>query len=312
MRALAVRSGELVFVGGVAGGTNDVFPRLGEALAQQGATLADVVELTTFHADVRDIDDCFAVGAKALSEPFPTWTPVGMVGPAAGGERVVARAIASTGEGEPTTVIPDTISWWRGRPWSAGCRRGSLLAVAGQFGTDTDGNVVMPGHHDGQARNALNRVKEICSLVGADLADVVDVWSFHQDPRGIEACLEVAATEFFRDGLPTWAAAGAPALYRFGMLGQFRALAEIGEGRLTALTLEAGTEVHEAFGSIAAIPGELVEVVCFHKDIRDADDVRAVANDVLGDKDVAWTSAGMTGFQREEARHAIHALSARG
>ena len=135
---------------------------------------------------------------------------------------------------EHTTVIPDTISWWRGCPWSAGCRRGRLVAVAGQFGTDTDGNVVMPGHHDGQARNALNRMKEICSLLGRDLEDVVDVWSFHQDPRGIEACLEVATREFFSDSLPTWAAAGAPALYRFGMLGQFRALAEIDERRLSA------------------------------------------------------------------------------
>jgi enamine deaminase RidA (YjgF/YER057c/UK114 family) len=311
MGDVAVRSGELVFVGGVTGRADDIFPRLSGALAQQGAILADIVELTTFHADVRQIDECFAAGAKALSEPYPAWTPVGMAGPGAGDEPVVARAIAHTGDGERTTVIPDTIRWWRGRPWSAGCRRGSLLALAGQFGTDTDGNVVMPGHHDGQARNALNRLKEICSLVGADLADVVDVWSFHQDPRWIEACLEVAATEFFRPGLPTWAAAGAPALYRFGMLGQFRALAEIGEGRLTALALEAGTEVREAFDSIAVMPGELVEVVCFHKDIRDADDVRGVASEVLGDKDVAWTSAGMTGFQREESRHAIHALSAR-
>ncbi len=229
MDAAAVRCGTLVVAGGVTGGADDFFPRLGEALARQGATLADVVELTTFHADVRQIDELLAAGALELSEPYPAWTPVGMVGPAAGGEHVVGRAIAHTGDTGLTTVIPDTISWWRGRPWSAGCRRGPLVAVAGQFGTDTDGNVVMPGHHDGQARNALNRVKEICSLLGSGLEDVVDVWSFHQDPRGIEACLEVASREFFPGLLPTWTAAGAPALYRFGMLGQFRALAEIGE-----------------------------------------------------------------------------------
>jgi enamine deaminase RidA (YjgF/YER057c/UK114 family) len=311
MGAAAVRSGELVFVGGVAGGADDLFTRLSEALAQQGAALADIVELSTFHADVREIDAFFAAGAEALSEPYPAWTPVGMVGPAAGGERVVARAIASTGDAERATVIPDTISWWRGRPWSAGCRHGALVAVAGQFGTDTDGNVVMPGHHDGQARNALNRAKEICSLVGADLADVVDVWSFHQDPRGIEACLEVATQEFFPD-LPTWTAAGAPALYRFGMLGQFRALAEIGERRLTALAVEAGADVREAFESIAGLPGELVEVVCFHKDVRDADEARAAAGEVFGEKNIAWTAVGMTGFQHEESCHAIHGLAVRG
>jgi enamine deaminase RidA (YjgF/YER057c/UK114 family) len=311
MGAAAVRSGELVFVGGVAGGADDLFTRLSETLAQGGATLADVVELTTFHADVREIDAFFAAGAEALSEPYPAWTPVGMVGPAAGGERVVARAIASTGDAERTTVIPDTISWWRGRPWSAGCRHGALVAVAGQFGTDTDGNVVMPGHHDGQARNALNRVREICSLLGAGLEDVVDFWSFHHDPRGIEACLEVATQEFFPE-LPTWTAAGAPALYRFGMLGQFRALAEIGERRLVGRAVEAGADIRSVFESIAELPGELVEVVCFHKDVRDADDVRSVADEVLGENDVAWTAVGMTGFRREESRHAIHALAVRG
>jgi enamine deaminase RidA (YjgF/YER057c/UK114 family) len=312
MDAAAVRSGELVFVGGVAGGADDLFPRLAEALAGQDATLADIVELTTFHADVREIEELFAAGAEELSAPYPAWTPVGMVGPGGGGEQVVARAIAHTGDGEHTAVVPDTISWWRGRPWSAGCRRGAFVAVAGQFGTDTDGNVVMPGHHDGQARNALNRVKEVCSLMGAGLEDVVDVWSFHHDPRGIEACLEVATSEFFPGTLPTWTAGGAPALYRFGMLGQFRALAEVGERRLTVLASDAGEDVRGAFESIAALAGQLVEVVCLHKDIRDADDVRATANDVLGEHEVAWTSVGMTGFQHEESRHSIHALAVRG
>lgn len=312
MAAAAVRCGELVFVGGVAGGADDLFPRLREVLARQHATLADLVELTTFHADVREIDDLFAAGTEELSAPYPAWTPVGMVGPAAGGERVVARAIAHTGDGEHTTVVPDTISWWRGRPWSAGCRRGALVAVAGQFGTDTDGNVVMPGHHDGQARNALNRVKEVCSAVGARLEDVIDVWSFHQDPRGIDACLELATREFFPDTLPTWTAGGAPALYRFGMLGQFRALAEVGERRLNVVASEAGGDVRGVFESIAALPGRLVEVVCLHKDIRDAEDVRATVNDVLGGSEVALTAVGMTGFQHEESRHSIHALAVRG
>jgi enamine deaminase RidA (YjgF/YER057c/UK114 family) len=104
---------------------------------------------------------------------------------------------------------------------------------------------------------------------------------------------------------------GAPALYRFGMLGQLRALAEIGEGRLTVRAVEAGTDVRDAFESIAALPGELVEVVCFHKDVRDADDVRAAASEVLGEQEPAWTAVGMTGFRREESLHAIHALSAR-
>jgi enamine deaminase RidA (YjgF/YER057c/UK114 family) len=305
----ALRCGALVFVGDVACGADELFPRLAEALEREGASLADLLELTTFHADVREIDDVLAAGADALPAPYPAWSPVGMVGPAAGGERIVARAIAHTGDAEKTTVVPDTISWWRSKPWSAGCRRDDFLAVAGQFGTDTDGNVVMPGHHDGQARNALNRVKETCSLLGAGLDDVVDVWSFHQDPRGIQPSLDVAVGEFFADELPAWTAVGAPALYGFGMLGQFRALAELGRRSLAALSIESGPEVRGAFEAIAALPGTLVEVVCFHKDVRDAEEVRAAGGEVLGDRVPAWTAVGMTGFRDERSVHAFHALA---
>jgi enamine deaminase RidA (YjgF/YER057c/UK114 family) len=289
-----LRCGDLVFVGGLECGVDDLFPQLDVALRGEGAALADLVELTTFHADVREIDDAFAAAREVLPEPYPAWTPVGMVG----GEGTVARAIAHTGSGEKTTVIPDTIAWWRSRPWSAGCRRGDLVAVAGQFGTDTDGDVVMPGFHDGQARNALNRVKEICADLGAGLEDVVDLWSFHQDPRGIEACLDLAGREFFTGGLPTWTTAGAPALYRFGMLGQFRALA----GPITTLSIEC-REMDEALEAIAGLPGTLAEVVSFHKDIRDAEQA---AHRAAG---APWTAVCMTGFRAEQSRHAVHALA---
>ena len=309
--ATVVRCGDLVFVGGVKGGPDDLFPRLAEALARENATLADVVELTTFHADVREMDAVFEAGAGALSRPYPAWTPVGMVGPGPDGARAVARAIAHTGDGEKRAVVPDTISWWRHHPWSAGYRRGSLIAVAGQYGTDTDGNVVTPGYHDGQSRNALNRLTEVCSLLGGDLGDVVDVWSFHQDPRGIEPCLEVAAGEFFTGALPEWTAAGTPGLYGFGMLCQFRALAEVGERRLVVHTAEAGRDVGAAFETVAGLAGELVEVVCFHKDVRDAEAARDAGRRLLGERSPAWTAVGMTGFAREESLHAIHALAVR-
>jgi enamine deaminase RidA (YjgF/YER057c/UK114 family) len=311
IEATVVRCGDLVFVGGVTGGSEDLFPRLAEALAREGATLADVVELTTFHADVREMDSVFEAGAAALPRPYPAWTPVGMVGPASDGAPIVARAIAHTGDREKKAVVPDTISWWRRYPWSAGYRRGDLIAVAGQYGTDTDGNVVTPGYDDGQSRNALNRSAEVCSLLGGHLGDVVDVWSFHQDPRGIEPCLEVAAGEFFTDVLPGWTAAGTPGLYGFGMLCQFRALAEVGERRLVVYAAEAGGDVSAAFEEVAALAGVLVEVVCFHKDVRGAEDVRRAGGRLLGDRSPAWTAVGMTGFAREESLHAIHALAVR-
>ena len=311
MESVVVRAGDLVVVGGLECTAVDLFRRLAAALAEEGASLDDLVELTTFHADVREMDAAFEDGRRALSPPYPAWTPVAMVA-APTGARLVARAIAHTGESEKAGIVPDTIVWWRRYPSSAGCRKGDLLAVAGQYGTDTDGNVVTPGYHDGQTRNALNRMKEICGLAAAGLDDVTSVWSFHQDPRGIEPCTEVYEREFFSSAAPAWTAAGTPALYRFGMLCQFRALAAVGSRRLVVAAVEADGEARAALERIAALPGQVVEVTCFHKDVRDAELVRELGREILGDRPVAWTAVGMTGFRAEESLHAIHALAVAG
>ena len=311
MEETVVRAGDLVFAGGLECTAGDLFGRLAAALAEEGASLDDLIELTTFHADVREMDAAFDAGRGALSHPYPAWTPVTMVA-APTGARLVARAIAHTGGGEKTGIAPDTIAWWRRYPWSAGCRKGDLLAVAGQYGTDTDGNVVTPGYHDGQARNALNRLKETCGLAGASFDDVVSVWSFHQDPRGIEPCTDVFEREFFTEASPAWTAAGTPGLYGFGMLCQFGALAGLARGRLAAAAVEVDGDPRAALERVAALPGEIVEVTCFHKDVRHAQPFREVAREVLGDRPLAWTSVGMTGFRAEEHLHAIHALAVTG
>jgi enamine deaminase RidA (YjgF/YER057c/UK114 family) len=305
MEATVVRAGDLVLVGGLGCAADELFERLETALAGEGAAAADVVELTTFHVDVREMDAAFDTGRRALSAPYPAWTPAGMVA-APGGERVLARAIAHAGAGERRGVVPDTIAWWRGYPWSAGCRKGGLLAVAGQYGTDTDGDVVTPGYHDGQARNALNRLKEVCGMLGSGLDELRSLWSFHQDPRGIEPCAAVFEHEFFPSAGPPWTAAGAPGLYRFGMLCQFRALG--GQG-IEALAAETGADPRPVLERVAALPGQALDILSLHRDVRDAEAVRALGRDVLGNRPVTWTAAGMTGFRSEGSVHAIHALA---
>src|SRR5439155_774424 len=183
--------GGLLAPGDVRAQARNVFEGMAAELEEAGGSLDDLVELMTFHDDCRQIDAVFEVGREYLGPEFPAWTPVAMNGASVRGALVVARAIAHLGAGEKLCLVPDTIAWWRRHPVSAGCRKGGLLCVAGQYGTDADGNVNTPGDHGGQTRNALNRLKEICGLAGGSLDDVIDVWSFHQDPRGIEPCTEV-------------------------------------------------------------------------------------------------------------------------
>jgi enamine deaminase RidA (YjgF/YER057c/UK114 family) len=344
--------GELVFVGGsgpaaeapVPAPPGDVreqaraaFDALAELLEMAGGGMGDVIDLVSLHADPRTIETVFEVGRERFGGDFPAWTPVAVTALPAPGTLVTLAAVAHVGDAPKQCVVPDTIMWWRGLPASAGCRKGELLFVAGMYGSDADGNVNTPGDHAGQARNALNRVKEICELAGASLDDVIAVTSFHQDPRWIPVVAAVYEQEFFGTGGaggPAWSAVGVPGLLKLGMLGQYRAVVDAGARPALAAgtgappAREGGDVAHrgdpeaqaraafEALGRSLANAGmslaDVVQLVSFHIDAEAFEAAAAVGRELLGGGDPpAWTAAGMTGTWEEGQHHALHALAAR-
>ena len=89
----AVRSGDLLFVSGQVGSREDgspepdfrtqvqlAFDNLAAVLAAAGCTLADVVDVTTFHTDPEaQLETIMAVREKAIgAPPYPNWTAVGV------------------------------------------------------------------------------------------------------------------------------------------------------------------------------------------------------------------------------------------
>ncbi len=71
------------------------FEVVAAVLAEAGATLADVVELTTYHVDLRThIDTFVAVKDRYLTEPYPAWTAIGVSELIVPGGLVEIRAIA--------------------------------------------------------------------------------------------------------------------------------------------------------------------------------------------------------------------------
>ena len=87
----AVRVGDVVWVSGQVGmdelGTVGegidaqsrlAFKNLERVLAEAGASLADVVELITFHTAMSDIRGFSKVKAGFIPENFPAWTAVGV------------------------------------------------------------------------------------------------------------------------------------------------------------------------------------------------------------------------------------------
>ncbi len=242
----AVRAGELLFVSGQMSRGGDArdqarraFERIGELLRLAGGSLEDLVDLMSFHVDLREMDAVFDVARELLRDPLPAWTPVGSTGLPDPNARVSIRAIAHLGSAEKVSYTPDTLKWWRGYPFAAGCKKGSLVFVSGQTATDADGYVICPGDHAGQARFAYNRIREIVELAGGSMDDVIDVCSFHQDARGMVAVGDVVE-DVYRDvphpEVAAWTAIATPGLHKLGMLGSYRAIADLSPGPRVAKT----------------------------------------------------------------------------
>jgi len=70
-------------------------------LAEAGATLADVVELTTFHTTYhRDLEAFMAVKNEFFPDQYPSWTAVAVTDLAIPGLLVEIRVVAVAGSGQ--------------------------------------------------------------------------------------------------------------------------------------------------------------------------------------------------------------------
>ena len=110
----ATRVGNMVWVSGQVGVDADMKPAEGMhaqahiafeclklVLEEAGASLADVVELTTFHTDLHgDIDAFIAVKDQYFPNRYPSWSAVGVTQLALPGLLIEIRAMAVVGSGE--------------------------------------------------------------------------------------------------------------------------------------------------------------------------------------------------------------------
>ena len=89
---------QLTPASGMAAQAHLAFEGLKRTLAAAGATLADVVELTTFHIDLRaELEQFARVKDEYLPRNYPAWTAVGVTQLALPELRVEIRAVAMAG-----------------------------------------------------------------------------------------------------------------------------------------------------------------------------------------------------------------------
>ena len=72
------------------------FERVKHILETAGASLADIVEMTTYHVDLHEhLGTFFAVRDRYVREPYPAWTAIGVSALARRKALVEIRVIAS-------------------------------------------------------------------------------------------------------------------------------------------------------------------------------------------------------------------------
>ena len=91
--------------------------------------------------------------------------------------------------------------------YSAAIRSGDLLFVSGQVGSTETGD---PEPDFGkQVRLAFERLKAVLAAAGCSFDDVVDVTTFHTDPKAqFETVLTVKDEVFREPPYPAWTAVG--------------------------------------------------------------------------------------------------------
>jgi enamine deaminase RidA (YjgF/YER057c/UK114 family) len=365
----AVRAGDLVFVAGqydgdergavrspgdVGAQAEGTFASLQRVLEACGGGLEDVVDVMSFHSDVRDVPAVMEVARDRLGPDFPAWTPVGMSGSYDPEALVVVRAIAHLGGGPKRCFTSPGATWMGDHPMSAACARGELVfaSCAGEPSAAND-------HAEG-SRLAYERAAECLAAAGASLDDVIDICSFHLDPRGMIPS-ERIHMDTWADVDPgaaaSWTAIGVPALFRPGMTSQYRFIADRSAGprigRVSASihwkdTPNAGAS-RKAGGTLIGIAGEVasdgegnvttpgdtlaqahyafrrirevvelhgssmdrvVEITSFHKDPRACEVVMEAGRTYFEPgHGPAWTPVAVTGLWNPGYLHEIYALA---
>lgn len=121
-----VKIGEMVIISGIPAGPGDTYEAKIEALFENvkthletaGATMADVVEINTFHVDARDskalqaeIDRFAPIHHRHFPSHYPAWTAVGTSALYSEGAPVEMRVVAIIGSGKaPKADIPQPLA----------------------------------------------------------------------------------------------------------------------------------------------------------------------------------------------------------
>jgi enamine deaminase RidA (YjgF/YER057c/UK114 family) len=249
--AAAARKGNLLFIGGQTAAEPDgtieqpldhcrqarrCYERMTEILELEGGSIDDVIDFTSFHLDIRGaIPTLEEVYMVDVIGPVPhdraaTTSHVGATGLLRPDLLGAYGAIADLDPSPRVGCTPETITWNdNGRYPIAGASRkqgGRLITVSGQVSAGAHGTLY-PGDLTAQLEFIFEEIRDSIAGLGASMSDVVEVYSFHKDPRSWQLVEQVAPRFFDRERPPAWSFVASPGLWLEGYHHEIAAFAVI-------------------------------------------------------------------------------------
>ncbi|MFP6689235.1 MAG: Rid family hydrolase, partial [Alphaproteobacteria bacterium] len=209
------------------------YDRLRDTLKAGGAGLDDVVDMICFNQDARGMDDAVNCWCNEVVDGLPinrvtSYTAIAMTGFHKLGMVGAYRAIADFSPGPRIATNLPSVHWHKERIAGAAKKKGGrLIGISGQVASDGDRNIVARGDPAAQARYCFSQIRGVLEKHGASLEDVVEITSFHKDPRAWRQVMQVGE-EIWRKGRgPAWTPIGCTGLYMEGYQHEIYALAMV-------------------------------------------------------------------------------------
>jgi enamine deaminase RidA (YjgF/YER057c/UK114 family) len=209
------------------------YARIEELLALAGGSTADVIDMICFNQDVRGMDASVDTWCNEVADGFAienvnAYTAIATTGLYKLGQVGSYRAIADFSAGPRIATNLPSVHWHAQRISGATKKAGGrLIGISGQVASDGEQNIIAPGDTAAQARYCFGQIEGVLAKHGASLDNIVEITSFHKDPRAWEIVMAVGQELFPKERAPAWTPVGSTGLYLEGYLHEIYALAMI-------------------------------------------------------------------------------------
>ena len=244
----ACKKGSLVFISGQTAADRDgncahpldhveqarvCYQRMLEVVGQAGGKVTDLLDFTSFHLDIRGGPATFekvympdVMGTIHCNEAAVT-SHVGAAGLLKTDMLAAYTSIADLTPGGRVGSTPDSI-WWKDIYPIAGAAKkghGTLVCVAGQVASASDGSPMFVGDSPGQVRFIFEAMRETLEGFGLTMGHVAEITAFQKDVRHWDVVMNVAKDFFDMSAPPAFSFPSMTGLWFEGFRHEISALA---------------------------------------------------------------------------------------